>query len=59
MRLTPAEAKEIGEALIDAAKNADTLGIPCDVVYRVELGVAACVPHYVDDDDSLITVTPS
>lgn len=58
MTMTSDKAREVGEALIDAANNSDTLGMPCHVVYNDDLRAAICVLDSPTEDEVLHTVTP-
>jgi hypothetical protein len=58
MNMSSDKAREIGEALIDAAVNADTLGIPCHVVFNEKLGKAVCLPNWDYEEEITHTVTP-
>lgn len=58
MQMSSDKAREVGEALIDAANNADSLGIPCDVIFNEDLNAAVCVPSDGDTEGIVHKVIP-
>ncbi len=59
MTLLPHAAKEIGEALIDAALSALQSGSQCMVVYNHELNVALALSEHDTLDDRVAVVVPA